>query len=102
MHKWSASIIAPDGRSFKGRAKLVSERLVSVRGHEVVSPNTNCRVGIVLPEQPGGDVLRQVDIQCSVAQVVFGSNDIRLVMNVKSVPSADREIFLESSGKTKK
>lgn len=93
MHKWSANVVTADGRSFRGRAKLVSESLVSVRVHDVVAPHTLCQIGIALPEQPGGDALRQVDILCSVIQVVFGANRIRLEMSVEGLLPEVREIF---------
>lgn len=101
MHKWNAHIVTPDGRSHKGRAKIISERAVSVRANAMVERNTVCQVGIALPKQPGTAAMHQVDIQCSVAQVVFGSNGIRLEMAVKSVPHADQELFCEYSGKHK-
>lgn len=93
MHKWSANVVTADGRSFKGRVKILSETQVSVRGHDVLAPNTMCQIGIALPEQPGADVLRQVDILCSVIQVVFGANRIRPEMSVDSLLPEMREIF---------
>jgi hypothetical protein len=102
MHKWNANIVTASGRSFKGRAKLVSEHLVSVRVHDVVAQHTECQIAIALPEQPGGDAVRQVNVLCSVLQVVFGGNGIRLEMTVESILSEDRQIFLAHCTKTNK
>ena len=102
MHKWNANIATASGRSFKGRAKLVSEHLVSVRVHDVVARHTECQIAIALPEQPDGDVLRQVNVLCSVLQVVLGANGIRLEMTVESILSEDRQVFLAHCPKTNK
>ena len=103
MHKWSANVVTADGRSFRGRVKIISEHLVTVNGHSVAVPqHTPCRVGIVLPREPGAVASYQVELQCSVTQVIFGSSGVRLAMSVEKIPSADTEIFLGNIPKVKR
>jgi len=94
MHLWNANIVMGDGRSFKGQARIVSQHLLTVRGHELLAQDTSCRVCVKLPEVPGGSVLRQVDIPCSVNQAFYGGNAVHLKMKVKSLPPEGRQVFL--------
>jgi hypothetical protein len=100
MHKWITSIVLNDGQRFDGRAKLVSEQIVSVRVQEVLKVNTPCKVHLKLPETPGGLALREVGISCLVNQVIFGSNAIHLKLHVRTPPVDGLQVFLANCPKT--
>jgi hypothetical protein len=103
MHKWSANVITADGRSFRGRVKIISERLVTVNGHSVaLAQHTPCWVGVILPREPGAAASCQVELQCCVTQVIFSSDGVRLAMSVEKLPSTDTEIFLGNIPKVKR
>lgn len=102
MHKWNVQVLTEDGMSFRAKAKIISERQLAVRGDWMLPPKTPCRVDILLPENRGSHVYRQVEVACTVAEVVVCAQGIRLEMNVTYALAEDMPILREHGRTTKK